>query len=183
MGRQHGRAFDNPEACLTGTITVDGREPAIVPEKCVGWVDLQWGNSYAADGWFSFMIRLDNGVRIVTMTTNPSPKYTQCSISTLMFPNSHYEVHTVDTDVHPSDPWVDPYTNITYFNICLNSIQSRNILLYWTLAMKGDNTTIRSDPSQLNSVTDSYSTLDGFFDGLLVTGYGISEKRETSTLA
>ena len=104
MGRQHGRAFDNPEACLTGTITVDGREPAIVPEKCVGWVDLQWGNSYAADGWFSFMIRLDNGVRIVTMTTNPSPKYTQCSISTLMFPNSHYEVHTVDTDVHPSDP-------------------------------------------------------------------------------
>ena len=53
MGRQHGRAFDNPEACPTGTITVDGREPAIVPEKCVGWVDFQWGNSYAADGWFS----------------------------------------------------------------------------------------------------------------------------------
>jgi hypothetical protein len=48
--------------------------------------------------------------------------------------------------------------------------------------MEGNNTTIRSDPSRLNSVTDSYSTFDGFFDGLLVTGYGISEKRETSTL-
>ena len=89
----------------------------------------------------------------------------------------------MDTDVHPSNLWVDPYTNITYFNNYLISIQSRNILLYSTLAMEGDDTTIWSDPSRLNSVTDLYSTFDGFFDGLLVTGYGISEKRETSTLA
>jgi hypothetical protein len=65
MEQRHGWAFDNPEAYPAGTITVDGREPAIVPEKCVGWVDFRWGNSYAAGGWFSFMIRLDNGVRIL----------------------------------------------------------------------------------------------------------------------
>lgn len=89
----------------------------------------------------------------------------------------------MDTDVHPSNPWVDPYTNITYFNNYLISIPSRNILLYSTLAMEGGNMTIWFDPSRLNSVADSYSTFNGFFDGLPVTGYGISEKKETSTPA
>lgn len=79
--------------------------------------------------------------------------------------------------VRPGDPWVDPYTNITYFYNYLISILSRNILLYSTPVMEGGNMTIRSDPSWFNLVVDSYSTSNGSFDGLLVTGYGISEKR------
>lgn len=122
-------------------------------------------------------------MRIVTMTTNSSPKYTRCSIFTLMFPGGRRGVRTVGAGVRPGDPWVDPYTNITYFNNYLISILSRNTLIYSTPVMEGGNMTIRSGPSRLNSVADSYSTSDGFFDGLPVTGYGISEKKETSTLA
>jgi len=44
-----------------------------------------------------------------------------------MFPDGHYKVHTVDTDVHPSNPWVDPYMNIMYSNNYLIGIPLGNI--------------------------------------------------------
>ncbi|OCK74606.1 hypothetical protein K432DRAFT_409722 [Lepidopterella palustris CBS 459.81] len=171
-------AFDNPESYVTGNITVGGKVINVVPEKSVAWIDWQWGNTYAADGWTGFIFLLSNGVKIITMTTKPSPKYLPVSISTLVFPDGHHEVHALDTDFHPWDPWVDPYTNITYYNNYLVNIPSRGIFLHSHLPVEGGQTTVRSDPTRLNSVADSYSTFEGVFDGVPVTGFGITERKE-----
>jgi hypothetical protein len=46
------------------------------------------------------------------MVTNPSTNYNQNSMASFSFPDGHQEVWPVVNDVHPSNPWVGPLSNI-----------------------------------------------------------------------
>jgi predicted secreted hydrolase len=170
-------AFDIPETKLTGTLTVDGKKVNVVPEKSMGWFDWQWGPGYAPEGWHGNVILLDNGVKIVIMVTNPSTEYSQVSVATMLFPDGHHEIYPVDPDIHPSDPWVSQDSGLTYYNKYLLNIPGKMTVLKSRLWMEGGEATYLPDPSKMNSINDAYATYTGIFDGKLVTGWGIQERR------
>lgn len=168
-------AWDNPEAYTTGTLTIDGKQVKVVPEKSMTWMDFQYGPGYASEGWYSFLAVLSNGVKITTMTTYPTPKYPTGSVATIQYPDGHHEVYTVDKDFHPQDPWVSPETNVTYYQSYQVNIPAKCTSLNVRTAMKGGEM-YYPDNMAGSKTADTFSYFYGTFDGQPVTGFGNAER-------
>ncbi|KAF2801323.1 uncharacterized protein BDZ99DRAFT_240450 [Mytilinidion resinicola] len=167
-------AWDAPEALTTGTLTIDGAEVAVIPEKSITWMDWQYGPGYASEGWYSFVIALTNGVKITTMTTYPNSKYPTGSVATLGFPDGHHEVYALDRDFHPADPWVSKDTNVTYYKSYQVNVPAKGISLNVSLAMEGGE--LYNPDTEGIIIADTFSYFEGTYEGLPVTGWGNSER-------
>ncbi|KAF2497319.1 hypothetical protein BU16DRAFT_311020 [Lophium mytilinum] len=167
-------AWDAPEALTTGTLTIDGKDVAVIPEKSITWMDWQYGPGYAVEGWYSFVIALTNGVKITTMTTYPTPKYPSGSVATLGFPDGHHEVYALDRDFHPSDPWVSPDTNVTYYKSYQVNVPAKGISLNVSLAMEGGE--LYNPDTEGIIIADTFSYFAGTYEGLPITGWGNAER-------
>jgi len=175
-GTARAYAFDAPEAWTTGTLTINGIETRVIPEKSMTWLDFQYGPGYASEGWYSFVILLANGVKITTMTLFSTPKYPTVSLATLGYPDGHHEVFTVDKEFHPADPWVSPSTNITYYKSYQINIPAKRTSLNVRLAMEGGELFDPDDLSKGIKIADTFSYFWGIFDGRPITGWGNSER-------
>jgi hypothetical protein len=173
-----GRAFawDNPEALTTGTLTINGTETKVIPEKSMTWMDFQYGPGYASQGWYSFVIVLSNGVKITTMTLLPTDLYPTVSVATIAYLDGHHEVYTVDKDFHAADPWVSAGTNITYYNSYQVNIPAKCTSLNVKLAMEGGELYDPDDQSKGIKIADTFSYFWGTFEGKPVTGWGNAER-------
>ncbi|OCK85329.1 hypothetical protein K432DRAFT_287085 [Lepidopterella palustris CBS 459.81] len=174
-------AYDAPEAWTEGTLTINGGEVKVIPEQSMTWLDFQWGPGYADAGWYSFVVLLDNGVKITTMTTYSTPEYPMVSVATILFLDGHHEVYVVDTDFHPSDPWVSSATNITYYKSYTINIPGKRTCLHARLAMEGGELYLPSQPTRAGAIADTFSYFEGVFDGKPVTGWGNSERKAVNT--
>lgn len=170
-------AFDNPETLPSGTLMWEGKEVKVVSEKSKTWFDIQWGPGYAYNGWYSFTFLLDNGVRVVTMTTGGlNVTGYRDSIVTFGYLDGHHEVYAVDTDYHPSNPWKSARTNITYYSNYEIHVPGKawfNV----SLPVEGGELTHYDDPTPANSIADSFAYFTGVLDGKKVKGVGIAERK------
>jgi len=177
-GSGYAYAFDYPETYVTGTLVNFANETVdIVSENSMAWFDMQWGPSYAADGWHAYVILLNNGVKMQVTVTNPSPNYRFNSMATILFPDGHHELHPVVGGVHEADPWVSDVTNITYFHSYRIDIPSRAISLSVYSPLEAGETTIHADPTPVNTIADTFAWFTGYFAGVAVEGWGIAEER------
>jgi hypothetical protein len=177
-GTGYAYTIDAPETWVTGTITVPGGKVVnIAPETSMTWFDMQWGPSYAPGGWHAFVILLANGIKIQVTVTNPSTNYNQNSMASFSFPDGHQEVWPVVNDVHPSNPWVSPLSNITYYSNYRIDIPLKGTSLDVTLPVQGGETALLTDPTPGNTIADSFAYFDGTYEGVPVAGWGIAERR------
>jgi len=170
-------AFDNPEAYTTGSFTTpQGEHVNIVPEKSITWFDVQWGPGYAGYGWYSFVMLLDNGVKIATQTAKPLPDGSFNSIATFSYPDGHQEVYGIDPVTIASNPWVSNWTNITYYYDYEITVPLKGT--FWLhLPVAGGEVTHRDDPTPDNSISDSFAYVKAFVDGEYINGIGIAERK------
>lgn len=170
-------AFDNPETLPSGTITWNNTEIKIIPEESKAWFDIQWGTGYAYNGWYSMVFLLDNGVRVVTMTTiGLNGTGYRDSIVTFGYLDGHHEVYAIDTDYHPRNPWKSKTTNITYYNNYQINVPGKATFNV-TLPVEGGEFTHYDDPTPQNSIADSFAYFEGTLDGKSVKGVGIAERK------
>ena len=179
-GTKPAYTIDCPETLDTGTFTTNGREVSIVPEESMGWFDYQWGPGYAVGGWEAYVIILDNGVKMQVTLTAPNPAYAQGSFATVMYPDGYHAVWPILNDTHPSNPWVSPQTNLTYWQDYVINIPTRKTSLVVHLPVRGGETAPLDDPSPANTIADSFAYFSGTFEGLSVRGWGIMELRHNA---
>jgi len=170
---------DATETEVHGTITVGGKVVQVVPEKSMSWFDLQWGPGYASQGWHAFVILLDNGVKLQATVTHNTPLYKQGSFTTIGYPDGHQEVWAVDNSTYPTNPWVSPQSNITYYSNYILKIPGKGIL-YADLPVKGGETAPVVGSTPANTIADTFAWYRGELDGKLVKGWGIMELRENA---
>ncbi|KAL7922728.1 hypothetical protein ACQKWADRAFT_326659 [Trichoderma austrokoningii] len=114
-GSDFNQGWASPAAYTTGTFTVNGSTHAVDPKRSTTWYDRQWGDTNPTQGWHWFPIQLDNGIRISTWVLPTDNGSTTKAFATALYPNGRQEVVSVSPDVKPSDPWVSPRTNRTWF--------------------------------------------------------------------
>jgi len=169
-------AWDNPEAWTIGTVTINGTKTRVIPEKSMTWMDFQYGPGYASQGWYSFLVLLSNGVKITTMTTLPTPKYSTVSVATIMYLDGHHEIYTVDKDFHAADPWISPNTNITYYKSYQVNIPAKCTSLNVRLAMEGGELFYPDNITNGSKVADTFAYYWGTFEGRPISGWGNAER-------
>ncbi|KAH8800908.1 hypothetical protein F5884DRAFT_685550, partial [Xylogone sp. PMI_703] len=103
-----------PEGRMTGTITIDGNEVTIIPEKSMSWFDRQFGVGFGSSGWNLWIFLLDNGVKVTAWASKAVPGGDSQFFTTMLFPDGHIEVYPLEEDFHPSQPFTSTVTNITY---------------------------------------------------------------------
>ncbi|KAF2497794.1 hypothetical protein BU16DRAFT_537400 [Lophium mytilinum] len=177
-GTGYAYAYDYPETYVTGTLVNFANETVdIVPEQSQAWFDMQWGPSYAAGGWHAYVILLNNGVKIQATITNPVSEYNQASLATIAYPDGHHEVYPVVGGVHPADPWVSELSNITYYSSYRIDVPGKKLSLDVRSPWKSGETALLTDPTPANTIADTFAWFSGYFDGVAVEGFGISEER------
>ncbi|KAI9743988.1 MAG: hypothetical protein M1818_002722 [Claussenomyces sp. TS43310] len=150
-----------------------GHADLVVPEPSKTWFDIQWGPVYAYDSWDSFTFVLDNGVKIVTMTTG-GLNGTGYADSIITF--GYLDGHIVETDYHPSSLWVSAISDITYHSNYQIHVPGK--------AWFGVNLPVQSgelihydDPSPVDSISDSFAYyFDCHLDGEHFQGVGVARR-------
>ncbi|KAI8933250.1 hypothetical protein NX059_009881 [Plenodomus lindquistii] len=169
-----------PQLWVTGTITLaNGTKTEVIPEESVGWMDRQWGEGYASNGWFFYTIFLPNGMSFAAWRTgavDSNPK--RSSFATVLFPDGHQEVHVLEPDVHESDPWVSADTNLTYYASFQLNIPTLKLSANLTLPYKntGEMATLEN-PAAITTLFEAYADVVATIDGheLPVPGFGLVE--------
>ncbi|OZJ04083.1 hypothetical protein BZG36_03383 [Bifiguratus adelaidae] len=155
------------ECWTTGTITYKGEEIEVIPEKSVSWYDRQWGAGVAPQGWNWFGIYIDNGVQISVWHTNNPPSNAAFSYSqmfaTILYTDGHHEIYPIDQDIQPTDPFVSPVTNITYYGKYRISIPLKETVLDVTLPVHVGEMVDPEYPTF--ALFEAFSTVNGIFDG------------------
>jgi len=176
-GKDIAYCVDATETEVHGTITVKGKVVKVVPEKSMAWFDLQWGPGYASQGWHAFVVMLDNGVKLQVTVTRATPLYKQGSFTTIGYPDGHQEVWAVENSTHPTNPWVSPVSNITYYHDYIIKIPGKGIL-YAHLPVEGGETAPLENIEPANTIADTFAWYRGILDGKPVKGFGIMELRD-----
>ncbi|RFU32593.1 hypothetical protein B7463_g3733, partial [Scytalidium lignicola] len=169
-----------PEAWVTGTITIDGKEVAVIPEKSMAWYDRQFGPGFGTSGWNLWIFLLDNGVKVTVWATNAVSGGEPQFFATMLFLDGHHEVYPVAEDFHPSVPFVSKLTNLTYYGKYMLEIPQKRTRLEVTLPTLAGEMTDPTNPQNSSTLFEGYSTFAGYFDNQYVTGWGTSEVRGAS---
>ncbi|EXJ86722.1 hypothetical protein A1O3_03675 [Capronia epimyces CBS 606.96] len=180
FGADLAYTFDVVEALPSGTLVVNGTNVTVVPENSTTWLDYQWGPGYAIGGWHDWVILLENGVRMQVTVTAPNAAYKQASFTTMVYPDGHQELWPVKNDTQPRNPWVSSLSNITYYSDYVIDIPLKNTILYSHLPVKGGETGPSNGSTTANTIADTFTWINGTFDGLPIKGYGIMELRENA---
>lgn len=168
----------SPQLWVTGSINVNGTDVAVIPEESVGWLDRQWGPGAPTKGWDFYTIYLSNGWSMSVWhvsSTNLPLKLSR--FATVLFPNGHTEVHTLEDDIHPTGPWVSPVTNLTYHNGYTLNLPTLGLSLEVTVKHPGTGELTNLDvPGLGTTILEAYVEVSGIHDGEPVTEFGVSEQ-------
>jgi hypothetical protein len=174
-GNEITSQWAHPQMWTTGTITVNGTELAIVPERSLTWFDRQWGRGIAYRGWFWYNIFLSNGLTLAAWRTFPvdeTPKIS--SFATVLFPDGHHEIHTLDPDVHESDPFVVSETNLTYYGSYRLSFPTLKLELEVKLPVKAGELTFQNQVTA--TFFEGFAEYTGTYKGKGIEGFGVAEQ-------
>lgn len=167
-----------PQLWVTGTITVNNTEIAVIPEKSLGWMDRQWGPGYASKGWWFFNFYLPNGWVIAAWHTRPvdsTPKIS--SFATVLFPDGHHEIHVLDENIHASNAWVSADTNLTYYGTYKLDFPTLQLSLDVELPVQGvGEMTYLDKISTTSTLFEGFAEIFGNLRGEPISGFGLVEQ-------
>jgi hypothetical protein len=166
-----------PDMWVTGTITENQKQVNVIPGESRSWFDRQWGNGAATAGWTWYNIFLENGIILAIWHSNPIPGFSSKtdSFATILFVDGHQEIYPINNDIHPTDPFVSPQTNLTYYGSYQVVIPDVNAKFNITLAVHTGEMTVAEAPTAANTLFEAYVDVEGLYEGVPVSGYGLSE--------
>ncbi|KAH6668264.1 hypothetical protein B0J14DRAFT_158268 [Halenospora varia] len=172
------RTFEHaaPELYITGNLTYKGQTVDVIPEKSTGWYDRQYGPGYVSAGWNLFMFYLQNGVKGCVWHTHPVNGGPVLRMATVLFPDGHHEIYTVADDIHPAIPFTSKLTNATYYRHHQVHIIGLDTTLNFDLPVLGGEMTATEQPIPQFTLFEGYSDITGFFQGVPVKGFGVTEQ-------
>ncbi|UKZ73248.1 hypothetical protein TrVFT333_000890 [Trichoderma virens FT-333] len=170
----HGWA--SPASYTTGTFTINGTTHIVDPKRSTTWYDRQWGEENPMQGWHWLPIQLENGIRISTWVL-PTEQGALKAFATALYPNGEQEVVSVNPDIKPSDVWVSPNTNRTWYgSFEVSFLDEYNSVI---MAISPDVTRRKFGEASFGSAfafCDSFTLYNGTWKGESVRGWGIVEQ-------
>ncbi|RFU75587.1 hypothetical protein TARUN_6647 [Trichoderma arundinaceum] len=175
-----GSFFNNgwasPTSYITGTFNINGTTHVVDPKRSTTWYDRQWGEGTPTKGWHWVPIQLENGIRISTWVL-PTEEGALKAFATVLYPNGHQEVVSVNPDIKPSDSWVSPNTNRTWFgSFEVSFLDEYNSVIR---AVSPDVNTRKFGEASFGASSafcDSFALYSGTWKGESVRGWGLVEQ-------
>jgi len=167
-----------PQMKTSGTITVDGEEINIIPEQSTSWYDRQYGPGFATSGWVWGMAILDNGLIFSYCHNLPvQGKNKTLTFSTILYPDGHHEVNELEFDMHLSERFISPETNLPYYQAYQVNVPRKGLVLDVKIPIQAGEMAREGFNSNNTILFEAYATINGTINGEYVTGYGVSEQK------
>lgn len=169
-----------PEQWVTGNITYKGEVIDIVPEKSMSWLDRQFGPGIGLAGWNLWILLFDNGIKACIWRSEAVHDNPKQYFATFLFPDGHHEIYPIDSEIHPSNPFVSNQTGFTYYGRHKVNIPGINAHFDIQQPVLAGEMTLSSKPTAGNTLAEGYSVVSGSIRGQTVKGWGVSERRFSS---
>ncbi|PVH70954.1 hypothetical protein DL98DRAFT_577626 [Cadophora sp. DSE1049] len=169
--------FAYPEQWVIGNLTYKGEVVDIIPEKSMSWFDRQYGLGVGFAGWNLWILLFENGIKTCIWHSEAVHDYPKQYFATFMFPDGHHEVYPVDSDIHPSVPFVSNQTGFTYYGRHEVTIPGINAYFDIQQPVLAGEMTQEDRPIAATTLYEGYSVVKGYIRGQRVEGWGVSERR------
>ncbi|OCK73254.1 hypothetical protein K432DRAFT_399003 [Lepidopterella palustris CBS 459.81] len=166
-----------PNGYVTGTITYNDTVYDIISSQSLSWFDRQWGPADGHGGWQLFIFYLSNDLKVCVWHGFEVDGFT-LNMATILYPDGHHEVEIVDPDIHPSVPFLGPYSGVQYYGAFEVLIPGKNAYLHITLPVLAGEITNPKLPTASYTLFEGYMTVEGCWEGEKVTGFGDSEQHQ-----
>ncbi|KAM5343973.1 hypothetical protein ACJ41O_012510 [Fusarium nematophilum] len=169
--------FAYPEQWVTGNVTYKGEVIDIISEKSMSWYDRQFGPGFGSAGWHLWILLFENGIKTCIWHSEAVDDNPKQYFATFMFPGGHHEVYPINSEIHPSIPFVSNQTGFTYYGRHKVSIPGIDAYFDIRQPVLAGEITSESNPNVENTLFEGYAVVNGFIRGEGVKGWGVAERR------